>query len=133
MARASLKKAKLGPKDCCSGEPHGKQKKKLSGITSASPGFDPRSRQAKVWSPHTPSSVQAEGRAPGKTKKLFTIWQDGTFRWILGGREAAFTKWGEREPNDQGGEDCVEALVKKKSSLETEFSFFASRDEFNQA
>ncbi len=27
MARASLKKAKLGPKDCGSGEPHGKQKK----------------------------------------------------------------------------------------------------------
>ncbi len=28
MARASLKKAKLGPKDCGSGEPHGKQKQK---------------------------------------------------------------------------------------------------------
>ena len=27
MARASLKKAKLGPKDCGSGEPHGKKKK----------------------------------------------------------------------------------------------------------
>ena len=30
MARASLKKAKLGPKDCGSGEPHGKQKKPIS-------------------------------------------------------------------------------------------------------
>ncbi len=29
MARASLKKEKLGPKDCGSGEPHGKQKKAL--------------------------------------------------------------------------------------------------------
>ncbi len=28
MARASLKKAKLGPKDCGSGEPHRKQKQK---------------------------------------------------------------------------------------------------------
>ncbi len=30
MARASLKKAKLGPKDCGFGEPHGKQKKTIS-------------------------------------------------------------------------------------------------------